>query len=75
METPVFRHCYFLEFKLMKMVVPLNLESLSVTPSFIDPSNIDYHCNIPPNIEWIRRFPVDAEGYILKISDSPTSEI
>ena len=70
-----FPGCYFLEFKLMKMVVPLRLESLSVIPSFIDPSNINYHCDIPPNIEWIRRFPVDSEGYILKISDSPTSEI
>ena len=59
----------------MKMVMTQKFESLSVTPSFIDPSNINYHCDIPPNIEWIKRIPVDSEGYNIKISDSPTSEI
>lgn len=69
--------CYFLEFKLMKMLITSNndVEKLSETPSFIDPSTVNYHCVIPPNIDWIRRFPVDSEGYSIKITDSPTSEM
>lgn len=69
--------CYFIEFKLMKMMVANNdkVNELSVTPSFTDPSTVNYHCIIPPNIEWIRRFPVDSEGYTIKITDSPTSEM
>lgn len=67
--------CYFLEFKLMKMVVPVRVDAASETPSFSDPSLIDYHCGLPGGIEWIRRFPVDSEGYTIKIYDSPTSEI
>lgn len=69
--------CYYLEFKLMKMILESSSEikSLSVTPSFTDPSTINYHCATPPNIEWIRRFPIDSQGYLVKISDSPTSEM
>lgn len=67
--------CYFLEFKLMKMVTPFRVESMSDIPSFSDPSLVDYHCGLPDSIEWIRRFPVDSEGYSIKIYDSPTSEI
>ena len=69
--------CYYLEFKLMKMLIETasGVNSMSVTPSFTDPSTINYHCSTPPNIEWIRRFPVDSEGYLVKISDSPTSEM
>lgn len=67
--------CYYIEFKLMKMLISQNNTELSVTPSFTDPSTVNYHCKLPPNIEWIRRFPVDTEGYIVKISESPTSEM
>ncbi len=65
--------CYKLEFKLMKMTA--SFASLTTTPSFIDPSLVDYHCGLPTNVEWIRRFPVDSEGYNIKIYDSPTNEL
>ena len=67
--------CYFLEFKLMKMVTPVAVEAVSTTPSFSNPSMVDYHCGLPVNVEWIRRFPADSEGYKIKIYDSPTSEM
>lgn len=67
--------CYFLEFKLMKMAAPVAIAPLSTTPSFSNPSLVDYHCGLPTNVEWIRRFPADSEGYKIKIYDSPTSEM
>ena len=66
--------CYLLEFKLMKMVTPVTVDIMT-TPSFTDPSLVNYHCTLPTNVEWIRRFPVDAEGYKIKIYDSPTNEL
>jgi hypothetical protein len=67
--------CYFLEFKLMKMAAQVSISTMSVTPSFSNPSMVDYHCGLPVNVEWIRRFPADSEGYKIKIYDSPTSEM
>lgn len=69
--------CYFLEFKLMKMVTlvtPVAIAAMA-TPSFTDPSLVDYNCGLPQNVEWIRRFPVDTEGYKIKIYDSPSNEL
>ena len=71
--------CYKLEFKLMKMTAGLWKDSVglasNVTPSFTDPSLIDYQCGLPTGVEWIRRFPSDSEGYNIRIYDTPTSEI
>jgi len=70
--------CYMLEFKLMKMVATMTVSTLTssvANPSFTDPSLVDYHCGLPTNVEWIRRFPTDAEGYKIKIYDSPTNEL
>jgi len=80
--------CYYIEFKLMKMTpvslhmqsivpsdqIPSNLVPSNVVPSFTDPSLTpsDLSCGISPTIEWIRRFPVDTEGFLIKINDSPT---
>jgi hypothetical protein len=79
--------CYYLEFKLMKMVasvssqmtvpeneIPSNIVPSGVVPSFTNPSLIpsNFGCDINPQIEWIRRFPVDSEGFYIKISDSAT---
>ena len=44
----------------------------SVIPSFT-PSTIDFGC-ITAGAEWVRRFPVDREGFIVHIVDSPTSD-
>lgn len=70
--------CYYLEFKLIKLIT----ESVSaqadevVIPSFTSPdlTPSDFGCGLGANVEWIRRFPVDSEGFLIKIFDSPTSE-
>lgn len=56
--------CYWLEFKVLK-------ESITdpLIPSVI-PSNI---CS-QEGIEWVRRFPVQGEGFLIKIIDSATKE-
>ena len=47
-----------------------------ITPSFTSPSLVvsDFGCGFADTIDWIRRFPVDKEGFYIKISDSPTHE-
>lgn len=52
--------CFFLEFKLMKMGT-----TLVAQPG----------CGIGPGVEWVRRFPVEGEGFVVKIIDSPTAEL
>lgn len=72
--------CYYLEFKLIKMLdddPPLNLPfSSSIIPSFTDPNLTpgDFGCGIGTGVEWIRRFPVFGEGFLIQITESPTSE-
>jgi hypothetical protein len=81
--------CYWLEFKLLKMLVPSSLtftpESLdfpmfgscltsvipSIVPSFVTSVG---GCDLGSGVEWVRRFPLDAEGFLIKIVDSPTAE-
>lgn len=55
--------CFWLEFKLMKMDPDLP------APDPADP------CNIGEGVEWVRRFPVQGEGFLIKVEDSPTAEI
>jgi hypothetical protein len=80
--------CYYLEFKLMKMLVlginmqttvpsnqiPSNLLPDGVVPSFTDPdfTPSTFSCSMGTGIDWIRRFPVDKEGFYIKIVDSIT---
>lgn len=71
--------CYWLEFKLLKMseeVAPMMSLAEDIVPSFTDPSltPTDFGCGLGVGVEWIRRFPVDSEGFLIKIADSPTSE-
>lgn len=66
--------CYYLEFKLIKMT---GLGILSDPTPVFGPSDLtpsDYGCGLGINVEWIRRFPVDASGFIIQITDSPTAE-
>lgn len=58
--------CFYFEFKLLKM---LDLEP--VVPSVIlsyDPCELGY------GVEWIRRFPVNKNGFIVQVFNSPTGE-
>ena len=83
--------CYYLEFKLLKMVVsfalaydssvpsnqiPSNLLPDGVIPSFTDPSFIpsSFGCSMNTLVEWIRRFPIDKEGFIIKITNTFTAD-
>jgi hypothetical protein len=69
--------CYYLEFKLLKMISLSDSElDPPITPSFTDPNLplSSFGCGLGIGVEWVRRFPVDSEGFIIKISDSPTSE-
>lgn len=69
--------CYFLEFKLLKMSDPSATDA-SAHPSV--PSNpstaSDYQmgCTVGVGVDWVRRYPSNAEGYLIKINDSSTSE-
>lgn len=92
--------CFWLEFKLLKMievtegggpsitplsmmnyngwdVMALNVSgSASVTPSFTPSSTPeDFGCFLGDGVEWVRRFPVCGEGFLIKIEFSPTTEI
>jgi hypothetical protein len=53
------------------------LMSFSGIPSFTDPSLIpaDFGCTLGTGVEWVRRFPVDSEGFLIKVIDSPTQEL
>lgn len=75
--------CYYLEFKLLKMSATseedtdfrFNLAD-DITPSFTDPDLVpsDFGCGLGSGVEWVRRFPVSDEGFLIKVFDSPTSE-
>lgn len=68
--------CYWLEFKLIKMQ-ELTIESLAdvnVVPSFTYWNPSELGCDMGSGVEWVRRFPVEEEGFLIKIEDSSTSE-
>lgn len=53
-----------------------SINSPSIIPSFVGSGNVpaDYGCTLGVGVEWVRRFPTDSEGFLIKIIDSPTSE-
>lgn len=75
--------CYYLELKLLKMSSSGGASLLSssyflaasVVPSFVTPSAATLGCELGDGVEWVRRFPVDKEGFLIEVIDSPTSEI
>lgn len=53
----------------------VGMSHISHIPSFITPdSPSTLGCGLSEGVEWIRRFPVDNEGFLIHITDSPTSE-
>lgn len=71
--------CYYLEFKLLKMLDE-EAEAFAedaIIPSFTDPTYgpSDFGCGLGIGVEWVRKFPNDTEGFLIKIVDSPSSEI
>jgi hypothetical protein len=66
--------CYYLEFKIIKASDTLAVDSYTLNQAY--PSEIfDYGCNLGDNVEWVRRLPSCEEGFIIKITDSPTAEL
>jgi hypothetical protein len=75
--------CYYLELKLLKMLLlngsasllpSMHLVSPNITPSFVSPSAAELCCELGEGVEWVRRFPIDRGGFLIDIVDSPTSE-
>lgn len=69
--------CYFLEFKLIKMLDSATNDA-SAHPSVpSDPStasDFQMGCTAGVGVEWVRRYPSNAEGYVIRINNSNTSE-
>jgi hypothetical protein len=66
--------CYYLEFKLLKMLptpTPTPTPTPSQTGSYTD---FQMGCTAGVGVEWVRRFPSNFEGYVLKFVDTATSE-
>jgi hypothetical protein len=57
--------------------VPSFTSPSCITPSFTSPSltPTDFGCGLGAGVEWVRRFPVDGEGFLIHITDSPTAEL
>ena len=53
------------------------LAMMSIIPSFTDESLSPYYfgCILGEGVEWVRRFPTDGEGFLIKIEQSPTTEM
>ncbi len=74
--------CFWLEFKLIKMEegsvsMMAALPGASITPSFT-PSTFtpeDFGCTLGTDVEWARRFPNCGPGFLIKIENTPTTEI
>ena len=59
--------CFYFEFKLLKMLLLDNIQVPSNIPSY-NP------CDLGLGVEWTRRFPVNKNGFIVQIFNSPTGE-
>lgn len=72
--------CYWLEFKLLKMEEEDSVEMLShdtisnISFTSSDLSYSDFGCFLGTGVEWVRRFPSESEGFLIKIEPSFTSE-
>lgn len=53
------------------------LADVSLIPSFTDESLSPYYfgCVLGDGVEWVRRFPINGEGFLVKIEFSATTEI
>lgn len=49
---------------------PSLISGTEISPSFISTSQ----CELAEEIDWIRRFPISEEGFIIQITNSPTQE-
>jgi hypothetical protein len=67
--------CYWIEFKLLKMSSSMWVAAAStVVPTFTSISYSEAGCEMGAGVEWVRRFPVNDDGFLVKVFDTPTSE-
>jgi len=57
--------------------VSTSLLDISLIPSFTDETLTPYYfgCVLGEGVEWVRRFPIDGEGFLIRIEDSPTVDL
>lgn len=69
--------CYWFEFKLLKMVTAgmWFMAQSPVIPTFTSVTPIEAGCQLGNGVESVRRFPINADGFLIKITDSPTNEL
>lgn len=65
--------CYYLEFKLIKETTAGIMQKQAFVGDGMTPE--DFGCGLADGIDWVRKFPVSAEGFLIKISESPSVEI
>jgi hypothetical protein len=55
---------------------PSMILGTSIIPNFTSPSYTPstFGCGLVDGVDWIRRFPVDSEGFLIKIVDAPLTE-
>lgn len=55
----------------------MGFHDISLIPSYTDESLTPYYfgCVLGEGVEWVRRFPMDGEGFLIKIEFSPTTEL
>lgn len=68
--------CYWLEFKLLKMITAgmWYLADNPVVPTFTSVTPAQAGCDLGAGVEWVRRFPINGEAFLIRVNDSPTSE-
>lgn len=65
--------CYYLEFKLIKETVAGIMEKQDFVGDGLTPE--DYGCGLADGIDWVRKFPLSSEGFLIRITESPSVEI
>lgn len=65
--------CYYLEFKLIKETVAGIMSGQSFVGDGMSPE--DFGCGLADGIDWVRKFPLSSEGFLIKITESPSVEI
>lgn len=50
------------------------ISDASSIPRSISQIDRDFGCDLGAGVEWVRRYPLDSEAFLVKITDSPTSE-
>lgn len=67
--------CYWLEFKVLKLTTTASDPDPDPSDTTLTLTPDSYGCKLGSGVEWVRRFPVSGEGYLIRVEDSPTAEL